>query len=339
MNARVAWVAGAALLALAGLPAVAQTDARPLPAEILPLADRALALDITWTGRHYLVVGGRGHILASRDGREWAQVPAPARAALTAVDFHGEHGWAVGHDAVILHSSDGGRSWQLQNFEPELERPFHDVLFLDAERGLAIGAYGLIYGTDDGGETWTELDVPELQADEVHLNAITRLADGRLFIAGEYGLLAVSDDEGASWRRLLPPYASSMFGALPFGERGVLIHGLRGNVYIAEDVSAVPDLPEDFDVLDVDEALITGEGWRQVRIGTLASMFGGSVLPGGGYALVGLNGRVVFLDADGQPQEMTSASSGQPLAAAIVADDRLLVVGRGGIESLPLDVD
>src|SRR5690606_40556522 len=132
---------------------------------------------------------------------------------LTAVTFADENnGWAVGHDAVILHTADGGETWTLQNFEPELEKPFLDVLFLDAQRGLAIGAYGLFYSTADGGQTWSEVETP-IREDEWHFNAITRLNNGTLLIAGETGTLAMSTDEGLTWTALESPYDSSLFGA------------------------------------------------------------------------------------------------------------------------------
>ena len=30
-------------------------------------------------------------------------------------------GWAVGHDATILHTKDGGKNWTIQQFLPELD--------------------------------------------------------------------------------------------------------------------------------------------------------------------------------------------------------------------------
>ena len=44
----------------------------------------------------------------------------------------------MGHDAAILHTTDGGKTWTLQNFQPELEKPFLDVLFLDNQHGFAM---------------------------------------------------------------------------------------------------------------------------------------------------------------------------------------------------------
>merc|ERR1711964_9194 len=45
--------------------------------------------------------------------------------------------------------------WEIQNFQPDLQRPFLDVLFFNEKQGIATGAYGLFYRTLDGGKTWT----------------------------------------------------------------------------------------------------------------------------------------------------------------------------------------
>jgi hypothetical protein len=115
---------------------------KPWPSEMASLASRSLLLGVSNTGKHLIAVGDRGNVVVSNDGENWAQVQVPVRATLTAVEFADQNnGWAVGHDAVILHTKDGGKTWQLQNFAPELERPFLDVLFTDASRGMALGAY------------------------------------------------------------------------------------------------------------------------------------------------------------------------------------------------------
>lgn len=312
---------------------------QPYPAEIMSRADKDLALDITWTGERYLAVGDRGHILVSEAGRDWVQVDVPVHAALTSVHFvDAQNGWAVGHDAVILRTTDGGESWQMQNFEPELEEPFHDVLFFDLQRGVAIGAYGLAYQTRDGGESWSELEAPAVRGDEFHLNEIVRLTDGRLMIVGEYGLLAVAEDLDSEWRRLQPPYSSSLFGALPLEGGGALIYGLRGNAFMSRDLTQVPDINPEFDpVLGTGGVELSGAGWQAIKTGTTNSFFGGVALEAGGFALVGLNGQVVRLDNDGTLRDARRTESESPLAGAQLGPERdLLLVGEGGIEHIDL---
>ena len=118
-----------------------------LPAMQAPLASKSLMLDIIKINDKQLVaVGERGHILLSNDAITWRQANVPVRTTLTAVYFVDEsHGWAVGHDATILFSQDGGENWVIQQFLPEKEKPLLDVTFKDSQQGIAIGAYGQLY--------------------------------------------------------------------------------------------------------------------------------------------------------------------------------------------------
>jgi hypothetical protein len=110
----------------------------------MPLARESLMLDIAQVGDTFVVVGDRGHVLISEDqGRSWIQKRTPTRVPLTGVWFHDRNlGWAVGHDAVILRTEDGGETWCRCTSAPELERPLFDVWFEDAQNGFAVGAYG-----------------------------------------------------------------------------------------------------------------------------------------------------------------------------------------------------
>ncbi len=110
-----------------------------------PLAAQSLLLDIEVIADNKLVaVGEYGHILLSTDGKTWQQAQVPSQATLTSVYFlNSRLGWAVGHDATILHSQDGGESWQVQQFLPQLEKPLFDIAFKDEQNGIAIGSYGL----------------------------------------------------------------------------------------------------------------------------------------------------------------------------------------------------
>lgn len=299
----------------------AQDDApalvvKPYPAEIMPLAAKSMLLDIVRAGEGLVAVGDRGHILRSTDGNQWTQVNVPVRSGLTAVAFaDAKTGCAVGHDAVIVCSADGGQTWQLRNFQPDLEKPFLSLVFVDATTAYAVGAYGLFYGSTDAGKTWSAVEAEAVTADEVHLNGISKLANGYLFIAGESGMLALSVDAGKTWKKLQSPYDSTFFGVLPKGEKGALVYGLRGNVYVTEDA---------------------GSGvWKALTTNSVASMFGGVSLPDGASALVGLNGVVLVVAANGSVREFKT-SAGTPLSAALAYGDGLLAVGESGVQAVAI---
>jgi photosystem II stability/assembly factor-like uncharacterized protein len=279
-----------------------------------------LLLDAVQTAAGYFVAGERGHVLSSPDGRTWKQQDVPTRSTLTTITAADGQLWAGGHDGVILHSADGGKSWQVQRRDPYVlaegedtaERdirqgaPVLDLLFTDATHGLAVGAYSLMLRTEDGGATWTTVEAlpeshasapaPEIEASESgvfdaadlelgeetnpHFNAIARTGSGALALVGERGTFLRSRDNGATWEKVDFPYAGSLFGVLAYEDDHILAFGLRGNVYESTDL---------------------GSSWTKVDSGTGASLMGGVGLEGGGAILVGSNGTVLVRMAPDQP--------------------------------------
>lgn len=294
-------------------------DLKPRPAEMAPLAAKSLLLALVKAGDHFVAVGDRGVIVVSPDGDKWQQVPSPVHATLTTASFaDAQNGWAAGHDAAILHTADGGKTWTLQNFQPGLNKPVLSLLALDAQRAFAMGAYGLFLSTSDGGKTWKQLEAPALLADGPHLNSMIKLGDGELFIAGETGLLAVSHD-GAQWTRLKLPYAGSLFGALPRGDKGALVYGLRGNVFVSDDVHS--------------------NRWTRIDTGTVLSFFGGTRLANGNAALVGADGEVLLVTPAGAVSSARVAGDERTfgsgtLSGVLARDGELLVVGETGVGHL-----
>lgn len=201
------------------------------------LASRSLLLDVARAGSRLVAVGDRGHVLLSdNEGGTWRQIVVPTRAMLTGVAFgDARHGWAVGHDGVILATTDGGQTWSHQDASQDLETIFLDVFFSDPLHGLAVGAYGKCLLTMDGGKSWQPAaSVP----DEVHLNQIAPASNATLYLAGEAGTLLVSDDARKPWRKCVVPYEGSLFGLLPLEERTLLVYGLRGHVFVSDDSGA-----------------------------------------------------------------------------------------------------
>lgn len=220
---------------------------------------QSLLLDGTHVAGKLVAVGEHGHIIVSTDdGKSWQQAAVPTRSALTGVAFANDNiGFAVGHDAIILRTTDGANTWERVHFDPDLQMPLLDVWMADASNGFAIGAYGLFLETSDGGTTWTRrpffsepLPVPEGEeppeddedyyvdpeyGEDRHLNHITSAADGTLYIAAEAGNYYRSQDRGATWTRLKPPYNGSFFGTLPLAGDSLLLFGMRGNLFRSDD--------------------------------------------------------------------------------------------------------
>jgi len=290
--------------------------AEPEFSTIAPLAAKSSLLDGVLADGRAIVVGERGHILFSDDkGDTWTQARVPTIATLTGVYFHDKNlGWAVGHDAVILRTTDGGENWERLHFAPEEERPLFDVWFSDEKAGIAVGAYGFFLTTKDGGSSWTSEMISE---DDWHLNQIEVSENGKLYIAAEAGTFYRSDDHGLTWKSLPSPYEGSFFGALPLDGDAVLLFGLRGNLFRSDDA---------------------GETWQKISTNTKAILNSGLRLTDGRIFIVGLGG-VVLVSSDGG---LNFTLFQQPdrkgiMSALPIDNNQLLLVGQGGVKKISID--
>lgn len=201
---------------------------------------RYLLLDGMVVGGDVIVVGEGGLVFRSADNaRSWTPVASGVKSTLTGVSFATltapKLGWIVGHDAVILGTTDGGLTWTKQYQGENLQASFLDVLALDAQRAIAVGADGLYLSTANGGKTWEKR---KISGDEYHFNRITRGSSSTLFLAGEHGTLLRSPDLGATWTALKTPYEGSFYGVLVLDRQTLLAYGLRGHVYRSTDDGA-----------------------------------------------------------------------------------------------------
>ncbi len=310
----------------------------PVPAMIAPKAAEYRLLDITVAGERAVAIGQHGVIMTSDDGETWTQSPAPVSTMLTDVQFTDKNtGWIVGYDASILKTIDGGLTWVIKNYDITA-RPLFDLLFLDDKRAIAIGGYGTQYVSTDGGETWEEIE-NALSDAGMHLNEILRLGDGSLFIAGERGLMARSNDEGETWQLLQSPYKGSFFGALEWGEAGVLLYGMRGNVFIAHDAAALKVAETvDWDIFSqevhVDPDHVIALGLQHITNPSNESLFGGEKMGGNSALFVGVNGAILKYRRDEPALTVVESYIDQTLAGVTEFKGQILTVGRRGIQPL-----
>lgn len=322
-------------LALSSVHAQVLPESGPLSKQSV---SRLLLVDAERYGNRVVAVGDRGYIVLSDDnGETWRRAKAPAGPMLAAVHFaDAKNGWAVGHDSMILATSDGGETWAKQFSAESEQRPLLDVLFLDANNGFAIGAYGAFYGTADGGKTWAPRQlVPPPPApprgkapvnargsvqddkggdEDRHLNAMLKLADGKLLVVGEAGKMARSDDAGKSWTRVEAPYKGSFFGAVQAKDGSVIAFGLRGRIF------------------RTDAGL---KSWKQVENGSVATLMGGSVLPDGSIVLAGNAGTVLVSRDNGATFTPFNTGTTKAFSKALLGGpNSVLALGEAGARDL-----
>jgi len=106
------------------------------------------------------LVGDGGLVLKTSDlGKSWqtteGALPPGCAAAFdySALSVVGTHCWVAGTPGTrVLHSADGGRSWQAADTGQPL--PIRGLEFVDEQNGWAVGDLGTILATSDGGRTW-----------------------------------------------------------------------------------------------------------------------------------------------------------------------------------------
>lgn len=304
------------------LPTYAQETpaAAATPAEIASKAAVAQINDLAFAGERLVAVGDKGIVVLSTDAKTWTQAPTPVDVLLNAVFFTNDReGWAVGHDATVIHTDDGGQTWTLQNWAPGDNRPFMDVYFWDDQRGLAVGAYGLFKITEDGGKNWHDHADPAFE-EGPHLNSLTRTADGSLLLVGEKGLTATSVD-GKAWVVHPTGYEGSLFAAIPRGEKGALVIGMRGTVLEAADMSC--------------------PAWRKVETGTEKSLFGLTDLGNGKVVVAGTSGELRVLNPGKSPEPIIPpAETGLNLSTTYTGlmnwSGRLVALTDRGVRTVPV---
>lgn len=341
--------AGAAFEAHAQINPAVMPASGPLSRQTM---SRLLLTDATRFGNRVVAVGDRGYIVFSdNNGESWQRAKTPpGTPLLTAVYFlDAQTGWAVGHDSTILTSTDQGASWSKAFSAADEQKPLMDITFVDTNTGFAVGAYGAFYATSDGGKTWTarkllegtkaapskaapktgkyesvgsgksnDGDVGGKGGDEdKHINAIIKLGENRLFVAGEAGMLAKSDDGGKTWLKITSPYKGSYFGAIQAKNGAVLIYGLRGRIYRSTDAAL--------------------SNWKQIENKTVASLMGSTLLPDGALVLAGLSGTVLISRDNGETFSLLPSGSTKALSAPLLgAPNALLLIGEAGVRDVLL---
>ncbi|MEQ6885935.1 YCF48-related protein [Salicola sp. Rm-C-2C1-2] len=269
-------------------------------------------------------VGHSGVILHSGDGGETWEHQFDGREGIPKLVTQYEQRIDA-QKAEIEAAEDEGRisdlKWELDDLiyardilQEDLKKfgpwqPMLDVWFRDADYGIAVGAYNLIYRTEDGGETWQPISDSIDNPNRFHLNEITQVEGGELYIAGESGFVYRSTDEGRTWETLEPGYPGSFFGVVGTGDGGVLAFGLRGNVYRSQN----------------------GDEWKSVDSSSDRTLNAGDVNDEGEIVIVANDGAVIYSSDGGQSfSEHVRPARHSYVGVTQVPDNGLVLVGENG---------
>ncbi|MAA64278.1 MAG: photosystem I reaction center subunit IV [Alteromonadaceae bacterium] len=305
--------------------ALAVSDVLETPARKTALADDNLLTDSAMAGERIVAVGERGHIIYSDDqGNSWKQGSVPVSTTLTGVYFPtAKHGWAVGHGAVILHTSDGGKTWEKQldgtsaadlviaTLEKQVEKLEQEVADApdDKKADLEWALDGMGFALEDA------------QADKEvgpwkPLLDVWFADENTGFAVGAYGFMFRTDDGGKTWvdwsSHVPNPDRFHLNGITRITGGALVAVGEAGTVFLSTD---------------------SGDNWEKVESPYTGSFFG--VLGTGDVnelIAFGLRGHV-FMSTDlGKTWTTVPNDSGNTLnGGAATRDGRITLVGNGGV--------
>lgn len=222
-------------------------------------------------------VGRGGKIVRSDDGgMSWqAQRSGTSANLQSIVAWDAQRAIAVGNDATMLSTEDGGRTWRSAAGLPK-EGAGHKLLRArrSGDRSaFVVGEFGTILMTPDAGRSWASLGVEQ----DVAWNDVAVSGD-TVLVVGEFGKIRRSADGGRSWVDVASPIQRSLT-AVNIGPDGTAVAvGLEGALLVSED---------------------GGRGWRSVDSGTREHLFDLVRPEGGGWVAVGDKGVIVRQVAGG----------------------------------------
>lgn len=315
-------------------------------------------LDLARAGDGRIVaVGDRGNVIYSDDeGESWETGRTPVDVMLTSVCFADgqKTGWAVGHDAVVLTTSDGGATWSQQysdplgGDEPEggagEEEEFSDDIYDDDI--YSDDPYGeeAAFGPDTSGAPLLDIwcDTPE------HIVAV-----------GGFGYLLESTDGGASWEKRMSaidnPDGWHLYAIepVPDSEGTVMIAGERGTLFRSRDYgNSWERLESPYEgsyfgaTAARGEAVLVyglqgnvwlsrdrGESWQRIKTGVSRGINGGTVLPDGTILLVGSSGVLLTSHDGGSSLSLRYTAERETLSAVMpLKQGGVIAAGEEGLQ-------
>lgn len=307
-----------AATATPGAPIPMAIDLLELPAPATAHGERKLLLDVTRAGARLVAVGEFGLILWSDDeGRRWRQARVPTSAMLTTVTFaDAAHGWAAGHDGVILASADGGRTW-VRQFDGRQA----NAQMLAAAR-VQLEAVRDRKGTDEASRRVRDQAQDRLADAEAAIDAgpsrpllglhFTDTAHG--YAVGSFGQLFQTVDGGSHW--------AYIGDRLPNGEGlhlNAISQSAQGTLYIAAEAGTV------FRSTDA------GRNWTRSSVDYAGHLFGVLPLAAQTVLAYGFGGHL-FRSIDGGStwQPLASPASKSVVQGVELADGGIVLVAEDG---------
>lgn len=261
---------------------------------------------------------GAGVARAQGDGWEGGR-QGPAGKDLNAVYFvDSKRGWVAGDGGLVLHTEDGGRTWERQSIGAR--ENIADIYFRDRDNGYLL-ALNQIFTTEDGGATWQSSTrfLAQTFGAEPELYSVRFTSKKRGWIVGSLSrgeavvdsLVLYTQDAGASWQRQRVPVSDELIHLDFDGDKRGWIVGSGGRILHTGD---------------------GGETWSLQQSGTKAALYHVDFKGGDRGWAVGEKGTILITEDGGATWRPTvSPVKTTLLSVQFVNGDEGWIVGRGGV--------
>ena len=348
------------------LAAVQLTSRLNTPAQIYNNISASMFVALHKVGTRIIAVGERGLIAYSDNaGKEWVQASVPVSSTLTSIYFTDEkNGWVVGHGGVILHTKNGGMTWEKQfdgnqanqlilaqinqklhnlkqayNAADELEQ--EDLLFEieDTEYALSDAEFDAEMGAANPFlDVWFE--------NEQHG-----------YVVGAYGFFFVTNDGGKKWEfiagrmdnidryhlnaiekikggaLLIAGEAGALFSSTDMGETWETLYGPYQGSYFG-----IQNTKNQNEVLvyglrgSVYKSMDDGQSWEAIETPVSTSLAGSALSDDGTITLVGFSGTVLTSNDDGQSFKLNERVSLDAYTdVEVQRGNQLIIASENGI--------
>jgi photosystem II stability/assembly factor-like uncharacterized protein len=131
----------------------------------------------------------------------WLRVPSPTTKWLTECFFVDTiYGWAAGDSGAIVHTSNSGQNWVIQNSGIQ-NYPIDNIFFINRNTGWALVNDYLFFGTivlrtTNGGVNWTNSRFPDTT---LVFNTLYFLDSLTGYISGYTGRIFKTTNSGTNW--------------------------------------------------------------------------------------------------------------------------------------------
>ncbi|QUM76378.1 hypothetical protein HWV00_09180 [Moritella sp. 24] len=296
-------------------------------AEMNSLVEKSVFLEVDNYAQRQILVGEYGRIVVRKNSDSaWVQANVPVQTTITAVDFIDDKtAWAVGHQGVILKTTDGGHNWVKKFDGVELTALLKVSLEAQIMSLTAAFETAQVVDIDEDAldELEMQLDDATYKLEDLTVNAgieislfdvLFTTADYGLVI-GAYGAMLETKDGGDSWQYIGHKVPN------PEGfHLNALTKDSENNIYIVGEAGVGMSTSD------------SGNTWRSLDIDYLGSLFGIEVQGSTLYSY-GLRGNMFISQDQGyQWQSLNTGVTNHIFSADWLNNKELLLVGAGGLK-------